>query len=155
MEALQLFKKMLKFASYLTAAYLFFSPELSQAQALTAEYKCTNSCTFCITYPKKTVCSDKYSEDSAEYAKARKLSKFVNDGLIVPDEKLKPGFNLDVFAQKYFNCELMIKKADQIREATQNMCVSKVVQYKKMMVRSPASSGSAPKLPPVPDKGSR
>jgi hypothetical protein len=116
-------------------------PKYAQAEVLGAEYKCTTQCTLCINYPKKTVCSARYPEDGEEFIKAKKLSKFVNDGLVVPDDKLKPGFDLNSFAAKYFNCELMIRKAKQIAEATQNMCVTRTVNYKKSVLvpRSPAS----------------
>lgn len=134
--------------TYAIVAYCLFSPEMSQASSgIMAEYKCTSKCTLCITYPQKTVCSQKYTEDGEEYMKAKKLAKFVNDGLITPDDKLKPNFDLNNFAAKYFNCELMIKKAEQIREATQNMCVTKTVNVKKTMLvpRMPASAKPAPK----------
>ena len=154
MEALKSLLKTMKLMSYVVIALGVLSPAVSFAETVTAEYKCTSECTMCLFYSKKTVCSEKYADDSAESMKAKKLTKFVNDGLVVPDDKLKPNFNLDSFASKYFNCEMMIKKADQIREATQNMCVSKVVKYKKtvMVPRMPASQVQQA---PVEDKGSR
>lgn len=109
-----------------------------------AEYKCTQKCTFCITTVKKVVCSEPYSEESAEFEKGRQLKKYVNEGLIIPDEKLKQGFNLDQFGQKYFNCEMMIKKVEQIQEASQKMCVVKTAKYEgaNSGKRGPANSSS-------------
>jgi hypothetical protein len=140
METQKAFNKVLGLTGFIFVVTLLL-PQLSLADQVTAEYKCTSKCQLCINYPKKTVCSDKYSEDGDEFLKAKKLSKFVNDGLVIPDDKLKPGFDLNTFAAKYFNCELMIKKAKQIAEATQNMCVAKTVSYKKttLVPRSPAS----------------
>jgi hypothetical protein len=124
-------------------------PKYAQAEVLSSEYKCTTQCTLCINYSKKTVCSSHYPEDGDEFIKAKKLSKFVNEGMVIPDDKLKPGFDLNSFAAKYFNCELMIKKAKQLAEATQNMCVTKTVNYKKTMLvpRSPASVRKSRPLP--------
>lgn len=124
---------------------------LSFADAASAEYKCTNRCTFCVTIGKKTVCSEKYSEDSDEFDKGRQLKKYVNEGLIVPNESLKQGFNLDDFNQKFFNCELMIKKAEQIQSATQQMCVATTVRYEKKVIQKRAPA-NAPKVKPKPKK---
>jgi hypothetical protein len=126
----------------------------SNSQAASAEYKCTSKCTFCVTMGKKTVCSEKYSEDSENFSKGQQLKKFVNEGLINPDSKLKPGFTLDKFNQTYFNCELMIQKAEQIKQATQKMCVAKTVRYEKkvIMKRSPASKEPRVKAKPKKSK---
>lgn len=125
---------------------------MSTAQAAKAEYKCTSKCTFCVTMGAKVVCSEKYSEDSDDFEKGRQLKKFVNEGLINPDGSLKQGFSLDKFNQMYFNCELMIKKAEQIQAAAQTMCVAKTVRYEKteFTKRQPASAKS--KVKPKPKK---
>ncbi|MCC6137846.1 MAG: hypothetical protein IT287_04390 [Bdellovibrionaceae bacterium] len=123
-------------------------------QAASAEYKCTSKCTFCVTMGKKIVCSEKYAEDTEQFEKGRQLKKFVNEGLINPDESLKQGFTLDSFNQKYFNCELMIKKAEQIQDAAQKMCVAKTVRYEKTVItkRSPANTPVKVKAKPKKTK---
>jgi hypothetical protein len=142
-------KKILKMISYGVALYFLFSPvQVQAADVVSAEYKCTSKCNLCLTYSKKTVCSESFVEDSAEYMKAKKLSRFINDGLITPDEKIKPGFGLEQFGHKYFNCDLMIKKAEQIREATQNMCSSS--GSTKTAKSSSSSSKKMPKMPRMP-----
>lgn len=125
--------------------YVLLSADTVYAlEPATAEYKCTTDCSLCITFPKKTVCSAKYADDSEDYLKGKKLSKFVNEGLIIPTPDLKAGFNLNAFATKFFDCDLMVKKVAQIQEATQNMCVRKTVKYKKTVLvpRSPASAST-------------
>ncbi len=124
---------------------------MSSAHAASAEYKCTKKCTFCVTMSAKTVCSEGYSEDSEEFDKGRQLKKFVNDGLIVPDASLKNGFTLDQFNNKYFNCELMIRKAEQIQAAAQTMCVAKTVRYERTVIQKRAPA-NAPKVKAKPKK---
>lgn len=134
----------------LVVGFLFATAfNISAAEAATAEYKCVNKCTFCVTMGKKVVCSEKYSEDSDDFEKGRQLKKFVNEGLIVPNESLKQGFSLDAFNQKFFNCELMIKKAEQIQRATQQMCVATTVRYEKKVIqkRVPASESKVKAKP--------
>lgn len=140
METYKSFKKIVTTVfAFVFMSLLFVS---SESSAATAEYKCTSKCTFCVTIGKKVVCSEKFSEDSDDFEKSRQLKKFVNDGLINPDDSLKQGFSLDTFNQKYFNCEIMIRKAEQIQEAAQKMCVAKTVRYEKttFQKRAPAST---------------
>lgn len=109
--------------------------------ATTAEYKCTNTCTFCVNYGKKTVCSEKFNDDSDEYEKAKRLSKMVNDGVIDPGSDLKAGFKVKTFASKYFNCDFVAKKIQQWEEARTNLCKPNVAKnsVKKSSNRAPAS----------------
>jgi hypothetical protein len=118
--------------------YAYFSAE--PVFALSAEYKCTSECTLCINFDKRTVCSERYADDSEEYEKGKKLSRFVNDGLINPSPDIKQGFSLNAFANKFFNCEFMIKKAEQIKQAAENMCVRKTVKRDTYVNRVPAST---------------
>lgn len=134
---------------------LFFLASMvfnAAADAASAEYKCTNKCTFCVTMGKKVVCSERYSEDSEQFEKGRQLKKFVNDGLITPDDGLRQGFTLEHFNQKYFNCELMIKKAEQIQDATQKMCVAKTVRYEKTVITKRAPANEPVKVKAKPKK---
>lgn len=139
METYKRFKAVVVVFGMMLFATVVFS---SNAKAASAEYKCTNKCTFCVTMGKKVVCSERYAEDSEQFEKGRQLKKFVNDGLINPDDRLKQGFTLDSFNLKYFNCELMIKKAEQIQDAAQKMCVAKTVRYEKttFQKRTPAAA---------------
>ena len=126
--------------------FLFVTIMLNSSEVLagSAEYKCTNKCTFCVTVDKKVICSEKFSEDSDDFEKSRLLKKYVTDGLINPDNKLKQGFSLDSFSKKYFNCELMIKKTEQIQDATQKMCIAKTARFeKKSPKRNTASTVKA------------
>lgn len=120
--------------------YAYFMADPVFAAGITAEYKCTSDCSLCITFDKKTVCSEKYPDESEEYEKAKKLSRFVNEGLIVPSSDIKQGFSLNAFANKFFNCEFMIKKAEQIKQAAENMCVRKTVKHETFVPRQPASA---------------
>lgn len=142
METIKRFKSVVSVYAIVLMSFMFVSAE---SLAASAEYKCTSKCTFCVTMGKKIVCSSQYAEDSDEFEKGRQLKKFVNDGLINPDDSLKQGFTLDGFNQKYFNCEIMIRKAEQIQDAAQKMCVAKTVRYEKttFQKRSPASAPPA------------
>jgi len=121
--------------------YVYFAADPVFAAGLSAEYKCTTDCSFCVTFDgKKTVCSEKYADDSEEYEKGKKLSRFVNEGLIIPSSDIKQGFSLNAFANKFFNCEFMIKKAEQIKQAAENMCIRKTVKRETYVNRVPAST---------------
>jgi len=141
METKKIVTMILKAITMAIMGYVTFSAD--EVYAISAEYKCTNQCSLCIDFAgKKTVCSEKYDDDSEEYEKAKKIARFVNDGLIVPSQDIKTGFKLEEFQSRFFNFFLMVKKAAQIAEATKNMCVRKTVKYEKTVLvpRSPTSS---------------
>ncbi len=126
-------------------AYAYFMAEPAFA-GITAEYKCTTDCNLCITFDsKKTICSEKYEDDSDQYEFAKKIGRLVNDGLLIPTPDLKVGFALGAFAKKFFNCDLMVKKAEQIKQATENMCKKSVAAYREreMSQEKPSSRGVA------------
>jgi hypothetical protein len=135
--------KTILFSQYLKTFFafaLFFTTDI--ANSITAEYKCTQQCSMCVTFDnKKVVCSEKYSDESEKFIKAKKLSRFVNEGLITPPVALKNNFNIDSFAQQFYKCDLMVKKVELIQEATQNFCATKTADKKKVVVdyREPAA----------------
>lgn len=134
---------------FLVFSFIFSLSQPVFAGEVTAEYKCTKRCQFCVTMGKKTVCSQKYAEESEDFDKGRQLKKFVNDGLIIPENDLKPGFTLEKFNQLYFNCELMVQKLELMKQATQNMCVAKTVRYEKQVImkRKPAEAPAKKSVP--------
>lgn len=113
----------------------------------TAEYKCTTSCNFCVNYGKRVVCSEKFSDDSDEFEKAKRLSKMVNDGVIDPGSDLKTGFKVKSFASKYFNCDFVAKKIQQWEEARHNLCKPGVAMGNgKKSAQTPRSPASVKKV---------
>ncbi|MBY0316860.1 MAG: hypothetical protein K2Q26_15170 [Bdellovibrionales bacterium] len=124
-----------------SAAALLILFAVQQASAgTTAEYKCTSSCNFCVNYGKRTVCSEKFNDDSEDFEIAKRLSKMVNDGVIDPGSDLKTGFKVKSFSSKYFNCDFVAKKIQQWESARANLCKPSVAKNgKKTSNRAPAS----------------